>query len=247
MGHLEHHRWKNHLKQRSCALIACGWDGMRLILSFLCLSLIVVALLQEYKPQQRLTDKIVFDFNENFYSYSAQTLRAMTFGYSRAAGALLWLRFLQQTPPRQVEKNQVSWIYRDLDALTEIDPEFYPAYELGGIFLSVITEDKRGAEQILLKGARAFPERWRIHGHLGYHYQYELMEPEKACEQYMQGSKLPGAPFLFGLLASSCVNKTAGREQSIAFLEGMLSEAKDPMVRDRFEKKIQALREGRKQ
>ncbi len=219
---------------------------MKLLVGILVLGFAAVGFLQERWPQERLTDKIVFDFNENFYSYSAQTLRAMTFGYSRTAGALLWLRFLQQTPPRKVESNQVSWIYRDLDALTEIDPEFYPAYELGGIFLSVITEDRRGAEQILLKGARVFPDRWRIRGHLGYHYQYELMAPEKACEQYLLGSRLPGAPYLFGVLASSCINQTAGREQSIQFLEGMLAEAKDPMVRDRFQKKIRALREGRK-
>ncbi len=123
---------------------------MRIQLLVLFLSISCVALLQAYKPQERLADKIVFAFNENFTNFSAPTLRAMTFGYSRAATAFLWLHFLSQTPPRKVEKNQVSWIYRDLDAITEIDPDFYPAYEHGGIFLSVITEDKRGAEQIML-------------------------------------------------------------------------------------------------
>jgi len=218
---------------------------MRLTLSLLSLGLISVVLLQAYKPQPRLTDNLVFDFNETFYSYSAQTLRAMTFGYSRAAGALLWLRFLQQTPPRKVEKNQVSWIYRDLDALTEIDPEFYPAYELGGIFLSVITEDKRGAEQVLLKGTRVFPDRWRIRSDLGYHYQFELNEPEKAFEQYLAGSKLPGAPFLLGVLASSYINKNVGREQSIVFLEGMLQENTDPKMRAQFSEKLKRLKEAK--
>lgn len=203
----------------------------------------VVALLQQYRPQERLADKIVFDFNENFTNYSAGTLRAMTFGYSRAAAALLWLRFLSQTPPRKVEKNQVSWIYRDLDAITEIDPQFYPAYEHGGIFLSVITEDKRGAEQILLKGVSAFPDRWRIRSYLAYHYQFELNEPEKAAEQYLAGSRLPGAPYLLGVIASSFIDKTKGHEEGIRFIEGLLKDAKDPLMRARFEAKLKKLRE----
>lgn len=207
--------------------------------------IIATALLQEYKPQQRLTDKLVFDFNETFYSYSADTLRAMTFGYSRAAGVLLWLRFLQQTPPRKVEKDQVSWIYRDLEALTTIDPEFYPAYEHGGIFLSVITEDKRGAEQIMLKGARVFPDRWRIRAYLGYHYQYELGEHEKAAEQYRLGASLPGAPYILALIASSYINKTRGTEDSVRFLEGMLKETSDPMMRGKLEDKIRKLKGGK--
>jgi hypothetical protein len=218
---------------------------MRILLfSSLGLGILVVAALQELKPQERLTDKVVFDFNEGFYSYSADTLRAMTFGYGRAASVMLWLRFLQQTPPRKVEKNQVSWIYRDLDALTEIDPEFYPAYEHGGIFLSVVTEDKRGAEQIMLKGTKVFPDRWRIRAYLGYHYQYELEDHEKAAEQYRIGAMLPGAPYILGLIASSYIKKAQGRDQSIQFLEGMVREATDPGMRKKFEDKLRKLKGG---
>jgi hypothetical protein len=208
-------------------------------------SLGIVALLQEYVPQERLTDKIVFDFNENFSNFSAPTLRALTFGYERAASSLLWLRFLQQTPPSKVQKGQVSWIYRDLDAITELDPGFYPAYENGGIFLSVIREDKKGAEQILLKGEREFPERWRLYAYLAYHYQWELYEPSKAAEQYRLGAKLPGAPYLLGVLASSFIKKESSSEDSERFLEGLLHEAKDPAAKIKFEEKLKQLREER--
>lgn len=203
-----------------------------------------VGLIQWLRPQQRLTDRVVFRFNEQFQSYSAETLRAMTFGYGHAAGALLWLRFLQQTPPRKVEEGEVSWIYRDLDALTEIDPDFYPAYEHGGIFLSVITEDKTGAERILLKGAERFPNRWRLRAYLGYHYQFELRNEERAAEQYRIGSALPEAPALLGLIASSFLQKERGREESIRFLEGMVRETTDPAMRKQFEDKLRRLRTG---
>jgi hypothetical protein len=204
--------------------------------------MIVVTLLQLYRPQERLSDKIVFNFNENFSNYSAETLRAMSFGYARVASALLWLRFLQQTPPSKVEKGQVSWIYRDLDAITEIDPEFYPAYEIGGIFLSVITEDKRGAEQILLKGERRYPDRWKLYAFLAYHYQFELKEPEKAAKQYIDGSKLPGASYILAVNAASFLDRSKRHEESIKLVEDLLKEAKDPAVRTRLEEKLKKLK-----
>lgn len=218
---------------------------MKLSLALLFLGSAVVGAFQAYLPQARLADKIVFTFNENMNVYSVDTLRLVSFGYGRAMGALLWLRFLQQTPPRKVEKTEVSWIYHDLDSLSQIDPEFYPIYEHGGIFLSVITEDKRGAEQIFLKGTRVFPDRWRIRGYLGYHYQFELDEPEKAAEQYRIGAKLPGAPVIYALIASSYINSSEGKARSLAFLEGMLGEAKDPVMRAKLIEKMEKL-QGKK-
>lgn len=203
-----------------------------------------MALLQHNKPQQRLADSIVFEFNESFPSYSANTLRIMSFGYSRMMSSLLWLRFLQHTPPTKVDRNQVSWIYRDLDAMTEIDPEFYPAYESGGIFLSVITEDKKGAEQILLKGTRYFPDRWRLRAYLAYHYHLELGLPELARAQYEIGATLPGAPGLLAERASSMLAESKGKVYGIRFLEDLILETKDAVIRERLELKLKRLREG---
>lgn len=207
-------------------------------------ALAVVIWLQQTKPQERLTDGIVFEFNENFPSYSADALRVMSFGYSRMMSSLVWLRFLQQTPPKKVGKDQVSWISRDLDAVTEIDPDFYPAYEHGGAFLSVITEDKKGAEHILLKGTRQFPERWRIRAYLAYHYQFELDRLDLALEQYKAGARLPGAPQILGLRAGSILSKSQSKEEAVRFLQDMIRDAKDPAFRRAFEDKLKKVQGG---
>lgn len=205
---------------------------------------LLVVGLQWKKPQTRLSDSIVFEFNESFPSYSAETLRTVSFGYSRMMSSILWLRFLQHTPPKKVEAGQVSWIYRDLDALTEIDPDFFPAYEMGGIFLSVITEDKKGAEQILLKGTKNFPERWRLRAYLAYHYSIELGQPELARNQYEIGAKLPGAPALLAMRAGSLLAETKGKEQGIKFIEEMIDLTKDPAVLERLKLKLKKLKES---
>jgi len=206
-----------------------------LVVSFCCL-----VYLQANRPQARLADQIVFDFNEQFASYSSDTLRISTFGYARAASSTLWLRFLQHTPPKKVEKDQVSWIYLDLLAVSELDPEFYFTYEFGGIFLSVITEDKLGAERILLKGIERFPDKWRLRAYLAYHYLFETNEPEKAGEQFYQAAKLPGAPPLMAIRASSFLNKSGMAKEGIELLKEMYESSEDPKVKEKFLAKLKS-------
>lgn len=210
-------------------------------LSVLVMAMLLVVFFQARYPQKRLKDEIVFSFNDEVVSYSADFLRLSTFGYGRCASSLLWLRFLQQTPPKKVESDQLSWIYHDLNAVTELDPGFYPAYEHGGIFLSVITEDKRGAERIFLKGTRQFPDRWRIRAYLAYHYQWELKEPEKAAEQNLIAANLPGAPELIKVAAASALARKGNEENALQILRGILRGTQDPLARKRIMDKMKKL------
>jgi hypothetical protein len=207
----------------------------------LAVSGLAVWYLQSAFPQPRLKDGIVFSFNEEVVSYSADALRLSSFGYGRAASSLLWLRFLQQTPPKKVERDQLSWIYHDLDAISELDPEFYPAYEHGGIFLSVITEDKRGAERIFLKGIKQYPERWRIRAYLAYHYRWELDEPDKAAEQEVAAAELPGAPPILKVAAASAFARMGDRQNALSLLQGLLKGTEDPIAKKRILDKIRKI------
>jgi hypothetical protein len=216
---------------------------LRLLYFFAFTGIAIFIYFQIQIPQKRLSDSIVFEFNENFASFSPETLRASTFGYARAASSLLWLRFLQHTPTNKVEKNQVSWIFLDLLTVSHLDPDFYPIYEHGGIFLSVITEDKLGAEKILLKGIEKFPGNWRLRAYLAYHYQFEMNEPEKAGEQYLAGAKIPGAPFLLGVRASSFLDKKGMHNKGVDFLWELYRNASDPEVKRRFADKLRRLGE----
>lgn len=211
----------------------------RVGLVVLAISALAVVYIQRRFPQPRLKDGIVFSYNEEVLSYPVDVLRLSSFGYGRAASSLLWLRFLQQTPPKKVEPDQLSWVYYDLDAVAELDPDFYPAYEHGGIFLSVITEDKRGAEHIFLKGVGRFPERWRIRAYLAYHYRWELGEPEKAAEQYLAAADLPGVPPIMKVSAASALAKRGDKEAALSLLQGVLKGTEDPVARRRILDKIE--------
>lgn len=202
-------------------------------------SFAAVVALQERFPQEDGTEKVTFGFNDRRPTLSAASLELMSFGYSRIFSNLLWLRFLQFMPVERVPDGQISWMYFDLDTITTIDPDFYPAFEHAGIFLSVVTNDKQGAQWLLEKGVKVHPSRWRLRAYLAYHYQFEVNQPEKAFDQYLAASKLEGAPPLMGLLAARTLARTESIENSIALLESLIRSAPDKETRKRFEERLE--------
>jgi hypothetical protein len=216
---------------------------MRFPYVFSILALGVVTALQESKSKENLTDKITFAFNERRPTLGASTLEFISFGYPRIFSNLLWLRFLQASPNEKVPRGAISWIYFDLDTITTIDPDFYPAFEHAGIFLSVVTEDKKGAQLLLEKGVRVHPDRWRLRAYLAYHYQFELEQPDLAKDQYLAASRLEGAPPLMGLLAARAIARSQSIQQSIDFLESLKRAAPDSATKKRFEERIEIWRQ----
>ena len=207
-------------------------------------ALLGTVVMQERLPQHRISDQITFEFNEGFATFSADSLRLMTFGYEKVISDMLWIRFLHHSPPKKMGANQVSWLYLDLDAISELDPDFLPVYELGGLFVSVITEDKRGAELILKKGAQRFPNRWKTQANLAYHYEFELNEPDKASPYYLAAAKLPGAPDIIKLIASTKLAKQKGNKAAADFLEKMLTENPNPIIKKKLNEKLEKYRKG---
>lgn len=198
--------------------------------------------MQELHPPRLGREKTTFGFNEGKPSLSSDAWRLISFGYPRLFSSLLWLRFLQETPVEKVPPGETSWIYYDLDSITTLDPEFFPAFEHGGIFLSVVTEDKLGAEQLFLKGTRLFPNRWKIRAYLAYHYQHELQKPELAYEQYALGARVPGAPPFLSIFAAHHVAAKESVAATIRFLEQMRDNATDEAIRKKFQDRIEAWR-----
>ncbi|NUM88497.1 MAG: hypothetical protein HUU37_04760 [Bdellovibrionales bacterium] len=185
-----------------------------------------------------------FAYNERFASFQSGTLEKLGFGYTRALSGAFWLRFLQHTPPEKIQGNELSWVYLDLKAVSELDPEFKPVFTFGAPFLSVVTEDRLGARLLLEEGAKRYPGEWRLHAFLAYHYQFELGQPELAGAHYLTASKLPEAPPFLAVLAATHLARKSGPEEGIRFLEQMLRHTQDPSVRQKLEHKLSKLKGG---
>src|SRR5215475_6846889 len=87
------------------------------------------------------------------------------------------------------------WPY--IDIATTLDPNLVPAYEFGATFLGEAEPAGAGrpdlAIQLLERGIRENPDRWRFYENLGYVYYFDAQDYAKASQAFLEGSKHPGA------------------------------------------------------
>ena len=205
------------------------------------LALGTIVLLQRRDVRQPIAETVTFGFNEGKPSLSPEVAQVISFGYPRVLSSLLWLRFLQYTPPEKVPRGHTSWIYYDLHALSVLDPDFKPTFTLGGVFLSVITEDQPGAERLLRRGAELFPQDPYVLGALAYHYHFEENNFERAGPLYVAAAKLPKAPYIYSLLAASYLRRRGDAKAGIELLREMAAATENEDVRKRLNAKIEKL------
>ncbi|MBC86404.1 MAG: hypothetical protein CL677_04430, partial [Bdellovibrionaceae bacterium] len=70
-------------------------------------------------------------------------------------------------------KCHMSWVYYMLDRITDLSPKFDRAYRTGGLFLSIVLDDRVGGELFYDKALKDHPNNWQLAYHAGYHALYE--------------------------------------------------------------------------
>lgn len=205
-----------------------------------------VIYLQQSRPQAPLANQVTFAFNEGKPILTPGVGRLVSFGYPRALSSLLWLRFLQYTPSEHVPTGERSWIYYDFLTISRLDPDFLPVYTMGALYLSVINEDHRGAEEILRRGEELHPHNIKILANLAYHYQYEVNDRARAAEYFAKAAREPGAPAIYSIMASNYLRKSESNDAAITYLSEMAARTGDDKVKEKIAQKIELLRkEGR--
>lgn len=131
-------------------------------------------------------------------------LHHFTFGYQEAGADMMWIRAVQDFDycDHQKDKNickDESWLFSMLDTITNMSPSFRMAYAAGGLALTVIITDVKGATKIFDKGVAAFPKDWPILFRAAYHYLYEENDKKRAAELLIQAGKNGAPPWVYSL------------------------------------------------
>ncbi len=169
------------------------------------------------------------------YLKPPQALKDFTFGYNDMAASLLWIRLLQNFDycedgqysgsdfveplkgapdkvtgiikrPIKPSRCHKGWVYSMLDIISEIEPHFRLAYTPGAVFLSVTVDDREGARLMFEKGLKVYPTDWSLNYHAGYHYLWEMQDPQRAAELFEQAAK-HGAPAWATALSAALYTK----------------------------------------
>ena len=128
-----------------------------------------------------------------------------------------------------------------LDRITELSPDFQGAYQLGALFLSVVVDDRRGAQLLFEKGLRRFPENGSLAYQAAYHYLYELQDPHRAAQLLeMAGRSGVTPPWVFSL-AARLYSKSGQVELGIQVLEEALRKDLQGFGKERVQKRLLSL------
>jgi hypothetical protein len=189
---------------------------------YVILSLVFVLLFVVYLLQSRFDERFgnYRATEEILYIDNGQALKKVLFGFDSLAADIYWLRTIQYFGGKRLEATNKRFDLLEplLNITTDLDPHLKIAYRYGAIFLS--EEFPRGQgdpfKGILLvdKGIANNPEHWRFYLDKGFIYYWYLKDYKKAAEVFLEGSKLPGAPYWMQATAARAL--TVGGERQTA-------------------------------
>ena len=135
-------------------------------------------------------------------------LKYFSLGYKDFWANIWWLRLIQSADFCSFEKGHTTytgtihhcnlgWSYRITDLITSLAPRFKEPYLFSAVMLSVFTGDTKGADRILQKGLKQFPQDWRLPFYSTYFYSVELNQWEKASHYAHLSAKNGGPKWLY--------------------------------------------------
>jgi tetratricopeptide (TPR) repeat protein len=125
----------------------------------------------------------------------SKIMRLFSLGQFRMIASLIWVETLLNSDLEHYQSSDLkSWMFLRLNAITTLHPYFYQAYIYGGMYLSIIKDDEMGAKALYQKGLKYFPNDYYLNFNLGFHYYFELGNPEKAIEHFEKVKYHPKAP-----------------------------------------------------
>lgn len=172
-----------------------------------------------------------------------EVLKPALLGYHQLGADLLWLRVVQVLGDRVVRDKDYEWLYHALDVITTVDPKYVYAYEAGGVVLAELAMRVDLSNKLLEKGLAPNPTSWQIPFRLGFNHFFHLGDHPRAAEYMAQAARIPG-PFPIGpphytaRLASRLYVQGKNPEVALEFLEAMLEQTTDELVREKLQRRI---------
>ena len=181
--------------------------------------------------QYRATEEILYVDRGN-------AMKRVLLGFDNVTADLYWLRTVQYFGGKRLEETNKD--YRLLEPLlnitVELDPNFKIAYSYGATFLSEpfptgAGQPSKGIEMID-RGIARHPEHWRFYLDKGFIYFWFLNDYEKAAEVFLEGSKLPGAPYWMVATAGRMITRGGDRETARHLWRMLYESAETSQQRD---------------
>ena len=175
-----------------------------------------------------------------------EILRPALLGYHQLGADLLWLRVVQVLGDRVVRDKDYEWLYHALDVITTVDPKYVYAYEVGGVVLAELASRVDLSNRLLEKGLAPNPASWQLPFRLGFNHFFHRGDHLLAAEYMAQAARIPGLfpigpPYYTARLAARLYVQGKNPEVALEFLEAMLEQTTDGLVREKLQRRIRRI------
>ncbi len=174
-------------------------------------------------------------------------LQAFCLEFKGVAADLLFLKtmtFMGHNIGNNIALEKEEWplLYHTLDRITDLDGRFWDPYVFAEMMLGwqagMFDEDNA----LLEKATIARPEDYRPFFYLGFNHFYFLKNPAKAAPYLREAAKRPNAQSYIKPLAARMSLYGSQTVAGIIFLEDLLLETYDPIIKQQLETRLETLK-----
>lgn len=169
---------------------------------------------------------------EVMYLPSAQFMGHVALGYRNLAADILWFRMIQYYGGYWKDENDLSLFRHLVDVVTDLDPQFTFAYQLGALIISQDLGYPEEGVAVLKKGMENNPVDWWLPFELGFLYYVDARDYDNASRYFDLASRLPGADEITRRFAAFVAAKAGHTETSIAMWEDLAETSENPHIRE---------------
>lgn len=209
----------------------------------LCAGLLSFAILVQHQLEQRGEGRAA-KLEQLRLLPRGEILKPALLGYHQLGSDLLWLRVVQVLGDRVVQDKDYEWLSHALGVVTTLDPQYLYAYDVGGTVLAELAGRYDLSNRLLEKGLTPNPQSWRLPFLLGFNYFFHLGQPREAADYMARAAGAPGMlhegppPPYIPRLASRLYAQGKSPEVAIEFLEAMLLQTTEPLIREQLQRRI---------
>lgn len=140
-----------------------------------------------------------------------------------------------------LDSEQGKWLGNALKLARYLDPYYAEPYWMAGAVLPWQGQPDTALD-ILLKGEKYKPEDWKIPFNIGFIYYYFMQDIQKAAEYFQKASSFSDSPAYLPMLTSRLYSKHGRGNMAVAFLQKLLGETEDILLRKKLSKRLKALK-----
>lgn len=141
-----------------------------------------------------------------------------------------------------ISKDDWQYVVRGLDVVTDLDPYFSDPYVLAEGLLAWGAGMPGEANRLLEKGIAHRTRDWRLKYYVGFNYFYFFQDYALGSDYIMAAAQMSGSPTYLVTLGARLGYYGGKSKTALLFLEEMIADAVEPMMRKRLQMRHLALK-----